>query len=175
VAALKDNAIGVAGVAPGAKVVPIKIFGGPGTTASSAVIAQAFDYAGALGVDVVNASLGGFGYSTTVNNAMLAHPDTLYVVSAGNDSANAADYMPCNAPAANLVCVGSSDNRDLRSDFSNTSATAVDLFAPGSWIVSTNLGTGYTYANGTSMAAPHVAGAAALLAAAQRRPSAATR
>ena len=127
----------------------------------------AFDYAGALGVDVVNASLGGFGYSTTVTNAMLAHPNTLYVVSAGNDSANAADYMPCNSPAANLICVGSSDNRDLRSGFSNTSATAVDLFAPGSWINSTTLGTGYTYANGTSMASPHVAGAAALLAAAQ--------
>ena len=41
---------------------PLKIFGGPGTTASSSVIAQAFDYAGALGVDVVNASLGGLGY-----------------------------------------------------------------------------------------------------------------
>ena len=168
VAALKDNTIGVAGVAPEAKVVPIKIFGGPETTATSSTIALAFGYAGKLGVDVVNASLGGLGTSQLVTDVVLAHPNTLYVVAAGNDrGAEAANYTPCNTPAANLICVGSSDNRDLRSDFSNTSATAVDLFAPGSWIASTDLGGTYEYANGTSMASPHVAGAAALLASAQ--------
>ena len=66
IAALTDNGVGVAGVAPLAKVLPVKIFGAPGSTASSSVIAQAFDYAGDLGVDVVNASLGGFGMSQTV-------------------------------------------------------------------------------------------------------------
>ena len=166
IAALTDNGVGVAGVAPQAKVLPVKIFGAPGTTASSSVIAQAFDYAGALNVDVVNASLGGArdfadGHRTRSN----AHPNTLYVVSAGNSADNAANYMPCNSTAANLVCVGSSDNRDLRSDFSNVSATAVDLFAPGSYVLSTTLYGTYTYANGTSMAAPHVSGVAALLAA----------
>ncbi len=166
IAALADNGIGVAGVAPLAEVVPIKIFAGPGSQASSSVIATAFDYAGDLGVPVVNASLGGMGTSTTVTNVIAAHPNTLYIVSAGNASADAALYMPCNAAAANVVCVGASDNRDLPADFSNFSPTAVDLYAPGAWIRSATIGGIYTYANGTSMAAPHVAGAVALLAAA---------
>ena len=131
------------------------------------MIAVAFDYAGDLGVPVVNASLGEFGTSSTVANVIAAHPDTLYIVSAGNDSADAASYMPCNAAAANVVCVGASDNRDLPADFSNFSPTAVDLYAPGAWIRSATIGGILTYANGTSMAAPHVAGAAALLAAAE--------
>jgi len=163
IAALMGNAIGVAGVAPEAKVVPIKIFGAPSSTAPASVIALAFDYAGDLGVDVVNASLGGLGTSNLVTDAIAAHPDTLFVVSAGNSNDDAALYMPCNSPAPNLVCVGASDNQDLRSDFSNYSAIAVDLFAPGSFVFSTDIGAGYTYANGTSMAAPHAAGAAALL------------
>ncbi len=167
IAAVADNGIGVAGVAPLAKVVPIKIFAGVGSQASSSVIATAFDYAGDLGVPVVNASLGGMGTSTTVTNAIAAHPNTLYIVSAGNASADAAQYLPCNAAAANVVCVGASDNRDLPADFSNFSPTAVDLYAPGAWIRSATIGGIYTYANGTSMAAPHVAGVAALLAAAE--------
>jgi subtilisin family serine protease len=164
IAALTDNNVGVAGVAPATKVVPVKIFGAPNSTASSSVIAQAFDYAGSLGVDVVNASLGGLGTSQAVTDAMNAHPGTLYVVSAGNSADDAAKYMPCNSPAPNLVCVGASDNQDKRADFSNVSASAVDLFAPGAYVLSTTISATYTYANGTSMASPHVAGVAALLA-----------
>jgi subtilisin family serine protease len=52
----------VAGLAPDASVLPVKIFGAPGSTASASTIAMAFDYAGSLGVDVVNASLGGMGF-----------------------------------------------------------------------------------------------------------------
>jgi subtilisin family serine protease len=165
IAAATDNGIGVAGVAPDARILPLKIFGAPGTTASSSTIAVAFDYAGDLGVDVVNASLGGLGTSQVVTDVMNAHPNTLYVVSAGNDyGADAASYMPCNSPAANLVCVGASTNVDAAADFSNVSATAVDLFAPGAYVLSTTLSSSYSYANGTSMAAPHVSGAVALLA-----------
>ena len=74
IAAVTDNGAGVAGVAPDAKLLPIKIFGAPGSTASSSTIATAFDYAGSLGVDVVNASLGGLGTSQVVTDVMNAHP-----------------------------------------------------------------------------------------------------
>ena len=138
IAAATGNGVGVAGVAPDAKVLPVKIFGAPGSTAPSSAIATAFDYAGSLGVDVVNASLGGMGTSQVITNAMNAHPNTLYVVSAGNDGDNAASYFPCNSTAANVVCVGASTNVDEPADFSNVSATAVDLFAPGAYVLSTD-------------------------------------
>ena len=73
--------------------------------------------------------------------------------------------MPCNSTAANVVCVGASTNRDEPAGFSNVSATAVDLFAPGANVLSTGLNGGFSWASGTSMAAPHVSGVAALLAA----------
>ncbi len=163
IAALADNHLGVAGVAPEAKVISVKVFG---STASESTIAQAFDYAGRLGVPVVNASLGGSGYSTTVTNVINAHPNTLYVVAAGNSGANAAGTYPCNSTADNLVCVGASDNQDHAASFSNYSASVVDLFAPGVDILSTLPGGSYGFMDGTSMATPHVAGTAALLAAA---------
>jgi thermitase len=167
IAALADNGIGVAGVAPAAQILPLKVFGGLGSTSSAARLAEAFDYAGDLGAPVVNASLGGFGHSTTITNVINAHPNTLYVIAAGNSNADAADYYPCNANAANVVCIGASDHDDARASFSNFSSTAVDLFAPGVEIASTVPDAGYAYMEGTSMAAPHVAGVAALLAAAK--------
>lgn len=163
IAALAGNGVGIAGVAPAARVLPVKVFGAPGSQASAARIAAAFDYAGDLGVRVVNASLGGLGHSTTVDDVIAAHPNTLYVIAAGNDGANAEDYYPCNAAAANVVCVGASDENDAAASFSNRSATAVDLFAPGVDIASAVPGSDYVYMDGTSMATPHVAGAAALL------------
>ena len=61
----------------------------------------------------MNASLGGMGMSQVITNAMNAHPNTLYVVSAGNDGDNAASYFPCNSTAANVVCVGASTNATI--------------------------------------------------------------
>ena len=84
-----------------------------------------------------------------LENAIAAHPSTLYVVAAGNDGANADTSLgafPCAMPEANVVCVGATDNRDQRASFSNYGATAVDLFAPGVSIVSTYNGSPTAYA-----------------------------
>jgi thermitase len=170
IAAIRDNNKGVAGVAPKAKILPLRALDEHGDGDVSE-IADAFDYAGELGVPIVNASLGG-GYSTTIRNAIAAHPDTLYVVAAGNDAKNADTYAgayPCALTLDNVLCVGSSNSSDLRSGFSNYGLRSVDLFAPGSSIVSTTNDPMYPYASlsGTSMASPHVAGAAALALAAR--------
>jgi thermitase len=165
IAAEGENNVGVVGVAPAAKVMPLRALGDNGSGWMSDV-AAAFDYAGDQGVRIVNASIGG-PKSPTVENAIAAHPNTLYVVAAGNSTVNAdtsSGAFPCALKEANVVCVGATDNRDQMASFSNFGATAVDLFAPGVGIYSTynDSPTAYVFMDGTSMASPHVAGTAAL-------------
>jgi subtilisin family serine protease len=165
IAASGENDEGVVGVAPRAKLLPLRALGSDGT-GSSSTIAAALAYAGDQGVRIVNVSLGG-GYSRTIENAIASHPNTLYVVAAGNsaaDSDTSYNAFPCALPEDNLICVGASDNRDRIAGFSNYGDVAVDLFAPGVDINSTFIGwtSSYVYLDGTSMAAPHVSGAAAL-------------
>jgi thermitase len=161
--AAPQDAVGVAGVAPEARILPLRVLDASGSGSGSAV-ASAFDLAGRLGIPVVNASLGSSGLSTAQRTAINAHPNTLYVVAAGNDSHNddATPTYPCVIPAPNIVCVGATDNRDARASFSNVGASSVDLFAPGVAILST-YGSDYGLMSGTSMATPHVAGALALM------------
>jgi len=168
-----DNGVGIAGVAPGAKVMPLRALDATGR-GSDSTIAEAFDYAGDMGARIVNASLGGAGASKTLTDAMVAHPDTLYVVAAGNDNVNTdvTPYAPCTSPAPNVICVGASTNRDARASFSNYGLVTVDVFAPGVMVESTWPGGIYKFLQGTSMATPHVAGEAALALAAD--PSAST-
>jgi hypothetical protein len=168
IAAKADNVIGIAGVAPEAKVMPLNVFRSSGSTYVSDVLA-AFDYAGRRHVPIVNASLGGYGTPSELETQTIAsYPDTLYVIAAGNNGTDndAKPVTPCNTPASNVVCVGASDGRDLRAGFSNYGAHSVHLFAPGVSIVSTYdaaIGHAYGYMSGTSMAAPMVAAAAALV------------
>src|SRR3954468_4127329 len=164
VAAQRDNNEGIAGVAPGAKVMPLRALGSNGRGTSIA-IAEAFDYAGKMGLRVVNASLGGPGLDQTQLTAIQAHPNTLYVIAAANDNVNndVTPYGPCALPAANIMCVGASDENDRRASFSNYGASSVDVFAPGTAILSTYPTSGYAYLQGTSMASPNAAGVAALV------------
>lgn len=109
---------------------------------------------------VANMSLGGGASSavdTAVRNAIVA--GVTVVVAAGNDNQNACNYSPARQPDA--ITVGSTTNTDARSSFSNIGA-CLDIFAPGSNIVSTSRTGGTQSMSGTSMASPHAAGVAAL-------------
>src|SRR3954467_13844345 len=104
--AAPQDAVGVAGVAPDARVLPLRVLGANGSGSGSAV-ASAFDLAGRLGIPVVNASLGSSGLTTAQRTAINLHPNTLYVVAAGNDGHDndTTPTYPCVIPAPNIVCV----------------------------------------------------------------------
>ncbi len=105
---------------------------------TSSDVAAAFVYARRNGARVVNASLGGPDYSRSIAAAIAGSPDVLFVAAAGNEAKNIdlqADY-PCSFSYENVVCVGSSTDRDALSNFSNYGASTVDLAAPGSSILS---------------------------------------
>jgi thermitase len=160
--AATENAIGVVGVAPQARILPLRVLNRNGFGGSDS-IGGGFGYAGDLGVRVVNASLGGRADSSWEQVMIRAHPETLYVVAAGNDSTRDPTNVPCGYPEDNILCVGASDENDERASFSNFGAPWIDLFAPGTDIWSTWFDGGYIAKNGTSMATPHVAGVAALM------------
>ena len=167
-AAERDNVIGVAGVAPSAKLLALRVL--DGTTGSLSDIVNGVAYAGAMGVKVANMSLGDDQMSVAMRLAIEQYPATLFVAAAGNDGLDldlpGNVSSPCEEEAANLICVASSTELDVAAGDSNYGASAVDIFAPGAAIASTVIG-GYGFMSGTSMAAPQVAGAAALLASAE--------
>jgi thermitase len=172
IAATNDNGIGVAGVAPDANIRVLRALKDDGVGRDDE-IAAAFDYAGSAGVKVVNASLGGEGEAPLIQDKINDHPNTLYVIAAGNDGRDndVKHTYPCDIPEPNIICVGASTNHETRASFSNYSDQSVDLFAPGKWILSTiprgvvddiPATANYAFFSGTSMAAPHVAAVAAL-------------
>ena len=178
IAAVADNSTGIAGVAPDATILPLRVLDENGD-GSFSDIADAFDYAGDLGVDIVNASLGGEAYGSyygLLDSVIASHPGTVYVVAAGNEgmdlgavSGTLGQYwsFPCESGAGggdgNLVCVGASTTSEQRASFSNYGDQEVDVFAPGQQILATQLGGTDVYLSGTSMATPMVAATAALL------------
>ena len=155
IAAVNGNATGITGAAPDADVLVVRALGDDGKGSWSG-LADAFDYAGDMGARIVNASLGGAAPVSVLSGVIAAHPDTLYVVAAGNDSVNleTAEYAPCEVPRPNVLCVGATDDTDTMATFSNFGSAAVDLFAPGVSILS-------TYPSGLRLDERHVDGDAA--------------
>ncbi|WP_445152369.1 S8 family serine peptidase [Baekduia sp. Peel2402] len=159
-----------AGLAPASTLIPAKVLGTAGT-GTTAQLAAGLNFLGDQGARVVNVSIGA-PYSEAVHQAIVNHPNTLFVASAGNSGVNvdqAASY-PCEDPAPNVICVAAIDSSDRLASFSNYGSSGVDLAAPGSAVPSTALGGGMGTFNGTSFAAPMVTGIAALAFAA--KPSA---
>ena len=164
-----NNVVGVTGVNWEANIMALKFLdeNGEGNTGDAA---NAIDYAVAHGARIVNASWGGPSFSQALYGSIkrAGERGTLVVAAAGNEGVNA-DVRP-DYPAAfdlpNIVSVAATDRADQLLDFSNYGAKSVDLGAPGDDIYSTvptlSDPTGYAAFSGTSMAAPFVAGAAAL-------------
>ncbi len=158
--AATNNGLGVAGVGYGIRILPLKIF----PNATDSVSAAALVYAADQGCRVISMSYGSYGKSATEEAAVnyAWSKGVVLVGGAANDNITNMFY-PGAFP--NVIAVGSTQQQDRKSDFSNWGQW-VDVAAPGSNIMSTYFGspTAYQFSSGTSMATPVVAGAAAILA-----------
>lgn len=164
------NGIGVAGVAWNVKIMPIKVLDSS-AVGSAATLALGIRYAVANGARIINLSVSGPGYSRAFEEAVQLASDSgvLVIGAAGNDgrSVDTAPVYPAAFQAPLLLAVSATAPGGGLSPVSNFGAGNVELAAPGQDIVSTATGGGYERRTGTSMAAPHVAGALVLLAAAR--------
>lgn len=177
-----DNGVGVVGVAPGARLWAVKVLSKSGSGYTSWIIAG-IDYvtANANQIEVANMSLGCECQSDAQDAAIAksVKAGVTYVVAAGNDGKDAATFSPANHPDVITVSaladfdgapggVGAAtcraDEDDTLANFSNFGKD-VEIAAPGVCILSTWFDGGYNTISGTSMASPHAAGGAALLAA----------
>ena len=160
-AARTNDGIGIAGLALTSPVLPVKVLNSAGS-GSYASITAGINWAVSHGASVINMSLSGSSYSSTlcaaVSNAVAA--GVVVVAAAGNSSYSYAAY-PAACPGS--IGVAATDSNDAAASYSNYGSPDVFLAAPGSSIYSTVAGSSYATYNGTSMAAPHVAGLVALL------------
>ncbi len=179
--AARHNGIGIAGVSRNVVIIPAKFMGVTGGTTAAAI--QALDYLTDLkvrhGLNIIatNNSWGGGGYSQGLLDAITraAQADILFIAAAGNggpdEIGDDSDWIPsypgnydtsATAGYDAVISVAATDQFDALAGFSNYGLTTVHLAAPGTMIVSTTPQNTYSFSNGTSMAVPHVTGAAAL-------------
>ncbi len=172
IGAVGNNALGVAGVNWTVQLMACKIADAAGGLSDAAAI-EAIDYAWKMGARVSNNSWGGAGYSQTLYDAIKRARDNnhLFIAAAGNSASDndQLPHYPSSYDLDNIIAVAATDRRDDMANFSCYGATSVDLGAPGVEILSTlptagsQMGQLYGLAQGTSMATPHVTGAAALV------------
>jgi uncharacterized repeat protein (TIGR01451 family) len=183
IGAAGNNGVGIAGINWQVGLMPLKILGKETESPAPSSVLQtvsAYAYAKAMrdlyvssggtkgaNVRVLNNSYGGYGHSQAELDAILALNTSgiLFVVAAGNDSTSndQVAVYPANYDAPNVISVAATGQTDSLGNFSNRGRTTVHMSAPGVGILSTTPGNTYSYADGTSMASPQVAGAAALL------------
>ncbi|GIF17761.1 type VII secretion-associated serine protease mycosin [Actinoplanes tereljensis] len=162
IAAATGNGTGVAGIAPDVKILPVRVLGDTGAGYMS-VAAQGVIWAADHGADVINLSISGATeeQSMTYAIAYARSRNVVVVAAAGNDRQKG---NPVSFPGASpgVIAVAATGQGDAVAPFS-TAGAYVDIAAPGAGIVSTYPGNRYVGMNGTSMATPHIAAAAALL------------
>jgi subtilisin family serine protease len=174
IGAAGNNSLGVAGVNWTTRIMGLKFLDSTGSgSVSDAIDAIEFGlqaktiFGSGANLRVLSNSWGGSGFSgallTEINNANTA--DVLFVVAAGNNASSddTSPTYPASYTAANLVTVAATTNTDALASFSNYGKNTVHLGAPGLSILSTLPGGAYGYLSGTSMATPHVSGAAMLI------------
>lgn len=165
-AAVGNNGIGVVGTSPIASIISCK--GSPDNSPSTG-IQYAYDqikYSAELGADIINASWGSPGsgvYPNSIVNYATAL-GSLVVTAAGNDNMeHNASYQDYPADCDNVLCVASTGQQDIKSNFSDY-GEPIDICAPGEGILSTIIAqNGYDAYDGTSMASPVAAGVCALV------------
>jgi subtilisin family serine protease len=171
-----NNGLGITGVMQEVLLYGAKVFGDGAGGASQAdqidAITRIVDLRTTYGQNIVaiNASLGGVGPENPARTQIIAAAGAagiLFVAAAGNNASNNdfIPFFPANTPAANVISVAASNRQDELTSFSNF-GQVVSIAAPGSGVWSTVPGDAYDEYPGTSMAAPHVAGVAGLVAAA---------
>ncbi|MFC4111825.1 S8 family serine peptidase [Nonomuraea zeae] len=189
-----DNSVGSVGVAPGARIHGVKVLNSAGQ-GTLAAIAAGLDWvvARASTIEVINLSLGCNGCSSSaISNAITnaVNAGIVVVVAAGNSHVNTSTFFPANhadvvtvsaltdndglpggSGGSTLSCRSETDADDTSAFYSNFGAT-VEITAPGTCIYSTWMGGGYNTISGTSMASPHVAGAAGILTSGANKPTA---
>ena len=162
--AAKDNSRGVVGVAPAAPLTDVKVLDRNGGTSARTII-EAIDWvtANAVAPAVANVSISGRA-NRAVDDAVKASARSgiFYSVAAGNDGRDACNYSPARAGESRGVVTTAAINKRNRDPSWSNYGSCVDLWAPGTGILSTQRGGGTDVMSGTSMASPHVGGTGAL-------------
>lgn len=169
IGAAANNSVGVAGVAWEVKLMGLKFLDGHGHGTISGAI-ECIQYARDKGAKVINASWGSYSFnSQALRDCIvdLRNNGILFVAACGNSAGDndVNPLFPASYDYDNIIAVAATNRTDARPAFSNWGRTTVDLAAPGSPVYSAwkNSDSDYRYLDGTSMAAPQVAGAAALV------------